>query len=276
MDTGTFIIYDNRLLNKKNLDVESSIYSFQRNSLKLIYKILLLSEQHSKWLNLPLGILVDQNGKKSKLIKQDSFKLKKFSELELLLEPISKNNNSDTWSSYFVDCIDKIIDFLNKNKKNQENNIVIIILSNNILLFGDEFSISEENLITFIKNVLKLMNLNQKNKIEIKITNTIVSSFSISGVLNSYYQQIEHTLKSLLGEDIINISTISNTSAYYEDELRSLIQIFIPKLISKLEMPPFEGMRSSLSLQLIATTYPTADFIHQGSNTNIYIYIFRN
>lgn len=268
MDTGTFIIYDNRLLDKKNLDVESSIYSFQRNSLKLIYKILLLAEQHSKWLNLPLGILVDQNGKKSKLIKQDSFKLKKFSEFELLLEPISKNINSDTWSSYFVDCINIIIDYLNNNKKNQNNNIIIIILSNNIQLFGDEFSISslEENLITFSKNMLKLMNSNQKYKIEIKITNTIVSPFSISGVLNSCYKHIEHKLKSLLGEDIINISTISNTSVYYEDELRSLIKIFIPKLISKLEMPPFEGMRSSLSLQLIATTYPTADFIHQGSN----------
>jgi hypothetical protein len=286
MNTSTFIIYDNRKLNiKTNLEIESSIHSMQRNSMKLIYKLIILSEQHSKWLNLPLAIFVE-NGKKSKFIKQDLFKLKKFSEIVLLLDSSSNDNlyktilpsaniNIDAWNSYFVDCINKIIDFFNSNKKKKTEikKIVIIILSNNILLFGDEFSNSsqylEESLISFSNNVLNLMNLNQY-KIEIRIINTIVSSFSISGVLNSYYQSIEYKLKSLLGADI-NLSTISNTTVYYEDELRSLIQIFIPKVISKLEMPPFEGMRSSLSLQLIATTYTTADFIHQGI---IYIYIY--
>lgn len=222
-----FFIFDNRLPNTSTFDMEASIAQFNRLNISFLGKYLSISSIHP-WCLRPKYILVAASPDKTKIISGDQLASGDLSKLINVLESRFMQVNVSTLEIYLPNAISNIMNIISKftNAMEKVHNVVFITNSQS-LGTGDHW----DN--TFIKLKDAFMSY---SKIQLHLRIVCVALETTSNFDDRVFR-IQRSLQGIAINSTVQFVPIVNSRLHYDAELRNIIAIHAPRVLSILNVP---------------------------------------
>ena len=269
-----FIIDNRQSLNKyQSFTVEASLASYNRNVHTTLSRYISLCTQHP-FLSSPSGIAVASSPDRVNFIVNKSINL---IQLNDLVQPKyscvgGANIPLFTWNRYIIDGLNKIFNNLDHERNRKTDKVskkckdgekyLLTIFSHDLNLFGDE---SSESILLGVKSIITICKSLKSN---FNVETRIISTILLDAVDKSSYfenKNLETVMTTLKQEEsAISFNSIWNNHIHFEDELRSIIRLCAPIILSTIEFPILHNNKCSVMMEFAPGSLSSAQAIHEG------------
>jgi hypothetical protein len=271
-----YFVVDNRLVTFNDFTVDASFATYYRNCNLMLGKYLTLSHIFG-WLPKPEGVLVAQSPEKARLVNG-----KELNELAIgtTLEPrhscVGSDVSRNTWGTFFVDSLNKIMTDIFSNGGDNERSVTVVCLSPDLCLLGDH---RKNTLLSFgLDGFCETFNVakNAYPKLNIIIITPIIAHQDGSDHYSN--PNLVHVLAKLKDcAAFVTFHSIVNSPLHYDEEIRHIVSKFSTPILSKIELPSYGGSSCSIVVRVSAASRNATNALHPGLETpEIYSIVSRS
>jgi hypothetical protein len=261
--TMSYVLVDNRVSPNHDFQTEAATSAYHRLSSELIGKFILATSSHPL-LKTPAGIVIASSTSTVQIVNTADV-----GALTTLMNPQFSligggSSASHTWSNFLCDALKKIMQqelannpttvSTTERRQNTDQLVVTVYSTDTNLLGGDGCGSIQEGITMFRKVSEDFKYHIPQLHIRVVCVRVCNTSFSFSN------RQLDHDNAYLLQTELnskyewIHIQHIQPSVMIFEEEMKCLLGIIIPKVYTTLEIPSLGGLQCELKIQLEAHT----------------------